>query len=45
MGEACEIAKALNRNISFSAYKGSDGSLKIHFIQFIDDPSKEVEEG
>ncbi len=33
MGEACEIAKELNLPVSFSAFKGADGSLKIHFIR------------
>lgn len=32
MGEACEIAKQLNHPVSFSAFKGADGSLKIHFF-------------
>jgi len=32
MGEACEIAKMLNIPVSFSAFKGPDGSLKIHFF-------------
>ena len=31
MAEACEIGK--NKGISFSAYKGSDGSLKIHMTR------------
>ena len=33
MGEACEIARELNLPVSFSAFKGADGSLKIHFIR------------
>ena len=33
MGEACEIARDLNLPVSFSAFKGADGSLKIHFIR------------
>jgi hypothetical protein len=46
MGEACEIAKQLNIPISFSAFKGNDGSLKIHFFQFVEDQTKEIlEEG
>ena len=31
MGEACTMGK--HHGISFSAYKGSDGSLKIHMIR------------
>jgi hypothetical protein len=44
MGEACEIAKMLNYPVSFSAFKGPDGSLKIHFFQFVEDSTKEVPE-
>jgi hypothetical protein len=44
MGEACEIASMLNIPVSFSAFKGTDGSLKIHFSQFVSDPSKETPE-
>ena len=32
MSEACELAKTLNIPLSFSAYKGGDGALRIHFI-------------
>jgi hypothetical protein len=32
MGEACEIAKLLSLPISFNAFKGPDGSLKIKFL-------------
>jgi len=35
MGEACEIAKALGIPVSFTAYKGADGSLKIHYFQYV----------
>lgn len=42
MGEACEIAKTLNIPVSFSAFKGPDGSLKIHFFQFVEDHTKEL---
>ncbi len=42
MGEACELAKMLNVPISFSAFKGPDGSLKIHFFQFIEDTQKRI---
>ncbi len=41
MGEACEIAKQLNIPVSFSAYKGADGSLKIHYFQFVEDNTKD----
>lgn len=41
MGEACEIAKILNIPVSFSAFKGPDGSLKIHFFEFVEDPTKD----
>ena len=34
MGEACEIAKVLGIPVSFSAFKGADGSLKIHYLTF-----------
>lgn len=34
MGEACEIAKILGVPVSFSAFKGADGSLKIHYLTF-----------
>ena len=44
MGEACEIAKMLNIPISFSAFKGNDGSLKIHLFQFVEDTTKEIPE-
>lgn len=44
MGEACEIAKMLNIPVSFSAFKGPDGSLKIHFFQFVEDPHREITE-
>jgi len=44
MGEACELAKMLNVPISFSAFKGPDGSLKIHFFQFVEDPSRKLDE-
>ena len=44
MGEACEIAKMLNMPVSFSAFKGPDGSLKIHFFQFVEDPHREITE-
>lgn len=44
MGEACEIAKILNIPVSFSAFKGPDGSLKIHFFQFVEDATKEQAE-
>lgn len=44
MGEACEIAKLLNIPVSFSAFKGPDGSLKIHFFQFVEDASKDQPE-
>ena len=43
MGEACEIAKMLNIPVSFSAYKGGDGSLKIHFFRFEEDIPKQGE--
>lgn len=42
MGEACELAKMLNVPISFSAFKGPDGSLKIHFFQFVEEPKRRV---
>ncbi|CDW90711.1 UNKNOWN [Stylonychia lemnae] len=42
MGEACEIAKMLNVPVSFSAFKGPDGSLKIHFFQFIEDHTRQI---
>eukprot|EP00347_Sterkiella_histriomuscorum_P018555 403345066 len=44
MGEACEIAKMLNVPVSFSAFKGPDGSLKIHFFQFIEDQTRQLAE-
>lgn len=44
MGEACEIAKMLNVPVSFSAFKGPDGSLKIHFFQFIEEPKSQDED-
>lgn len=45
MSEACEIAKLLNIPITFSAYKGSDGSMNIHFIQFVEDDEENEGEG
>jgi len=45
MGEACEIAKALNMPISFTAYKGQDGSLKIHKFEYVEDPTMDAPEG
>lgn len=43
MSEACEIAKLLNIPITFSASKGSDGSINISFIQFVDNDENEGE--
>ena len=43
MSEACEIAKLLNIPITFSASKGSDGSINISFIQFVEDDDYEGE--
>lgn len=37
MSEAWEIAKLLNIPVSFVAMKGSDNSMTINFIQYIDD--------
>lgn len=34
-----------NIPITFSAYKGSDGSMNIHFIQFVDDEEDNEGEG
>jgi hypothetical protein len=45
MSEACEIAKLLNIPITFTASKGSDGSINISFIQFVDDDDHDGEEG
>jgi hypothetical protein len=39
MNEACEIGK--QHNISFSAFKGSDGSLKIHMLHMVDADSNQ----
>ena len=41
MGEACEIAKKLKLNISFTASRGSNNSLRIQFIEFFEDETKE----
>lgn len=43
MSEAWEIAKLLNIPITFSASKGSDGSINISFIQFVDDEDNDGE--
>jgi hypothetical protein len=40
MAEACEIGKPAG--ISFSAYKGSDGSLKIHKLSMVDEPNADL---
>ena len=45
MAEACEIGKTAG--LSFSAYKGSDGSLKIHKISMADEtpePNEDLKE-
>ncbi len=44
MSEACEIAKLLNIPITFSASKGSDGSILINMIE-INTPNKGSDEG
>jgi hypothetical protein len=43
MGEAGEIAKQLNVPVSFSAFKGPDGSLKIMFYEYVEDREKDLD--